>query len=217
MKVIVGLGNPGVQYYATRHNAGFRVLEGLGTKTGAHFSKKRSLFCDLVKVGVNGAELLLVKPDTYMNASGQAIAAVLNWYKIAASHMLVVHDDVSLPLGKLRFQRGGGAGGQHGVESIIECLGGLKDFDRLKIGVGPDPGGERRAEYVLKPVSESELQLFLRSISTAEEAAIIWLTHGIREAMNQYNGLDLNPTTVVDEPPDVDSSSPAVSPKTNST
>jgi len=193
MKVIAGLGNPGLEYYATRHNAGFRVLEMIGSATGSHFQNKRGLFSDVAKAGLEGQDALLVKPMTYMNRSGQAVLAVLQWYKIAPDQLLIVHDDVSLPLGKIRFQNAGGAGGQHGMESIIESFGGNKNFDRLKIGVGPDPGGDVRADYLLKPVKPDERELFEKCLTLATEGVSFWVRNGVVEAMNKYNGMDLRP------------------------
>ena len=152
LKVIIGLGNPGSEYDGTRHNAGFIMIDCL-TKTEFYdekFKKNDKLFCYSHLVNQFGMQILLAKPITYMNDSGKAFSAIKNWYKLEASDFLVIHDDVALPLGKLRFQKGGGAGGQHGVESIINCLGGDKNFDRLKIGIGPDPGGDKRADYVLE-------------------------------------------------------------------
>ncbi len=201
MKVVAGLGNPGLEYYFTRHNAGFRVLEMIGAAAGAHFVNKRGLFSDITKVSLEGQDALLVKPMTYMNRSGQAVLAVLQWYKIPAEQLLVVHDDVALPLGKLRFQKAGGAGGQHGMESIIETFGGNKNFDRLKIGVGPDPGGDVRAEFLLKPVRPDERELFDKCLTLAAEGVSYWIRSGMLEAMNKYNGVDLRPPEEPVPPP----------------
>lgn len=191
MKVVVGLGNPGLEYYFTRHNAGFRVLDQLGTNSGAHFSHKRALLSDMARLRLASQDLLLVKPTTYMNCSGQAVLAIIQWYKIAVEELLVVHDDVSLPLGKLRFQKGGGAGGQHGIESIIERLSGARNFQRLKIGVGPDPGGAIRANYLLSPIPQQDRDLYERCLTMAVEAVQFYLANGLLDAMNKYNGCDL--------------------------
>ena len=201
MKLIVGLGNPGPQYLSTRHNAGYRIVDALGTISGAHYSSKRDLRCDLAKVQLSGQEVLLAKPTTYMNLSGESVVAILHWYKLPRKDMLVIHDDVSLPLGRIRLQKNGGAGGQHGVESIIECFGGAKDFDRLKFGVGPDPGGSDRANFVLSRIPESDRELLDRSASLAVDAVITWIREGIQHAMNQFNGvrLDLPPEETQEE------------------
>lgn len=195
MKLVLGLGNPGPDYHRTRHNAGFWVVNRLGTISGAHLSHKKDLLCDLAKVQLAGHEVVLAKPTTYMNESGRSAVAILNWYKIDRADMLVVHDDVSLPLGRIRLQRNGGAGGQHGIESMIENFGGQNNFDRLKLGTGPDPGGSDRADYVLAPFPESDSDLVEKCVTLAADAVIVWLKQGIQDAMNQYNGVRL------DEPP----------------
>jgi PTH1 family peptidyl-tRNA hydrolase len=192
MKLLVGLGNPGLQYQYTRHNAGFRTIDKLSTISGAHFSVKRDLSCELAKTQLNGEDVLLVKPTTYMNLSGRSVVAILSWYKIARKDLLVIHDDVSIPLGRIRVQKGGGAGGQHGIESIIESFGGAKDFDRIKFGVGPDPGGSDRADYVLSTFPEAQRELLEQSITLASDAVLAWLTEGAQKAMNRFNGVNLD-------------------------
>jgi peptidyl-tRNA hydrolase, PTH1 family len=188
VKVIVGLGNPGLSYEETRHNIGFKVIEMLRTKYSAHYKQDKQLSSQTAKCKHGSQDILLVRPLTYMNLSGQAVLAVKNWFKVDLSHFLIIHDDVSLPLGKLRLQKSGGAGGQHGVESIIEHLGGSKDFNRLKIGVGPDPGGERRADFVLSAFPVTEQDLLKTALLLAEEATLTWLDNGIDFAMNKCNG-----------------------------
>lgn len=191
MKVIVGLGNPGIEYYFTRHNAGFAVIDEVGRlkdSFGAQFANKKNLYCDMAKIDLSGVEVVLVKPVTYMNDSGKSVQAVLNWFKLEPKDLLVVHDDVSLPLGRIRVQAQGGAGGQHGVESTIQYLGG-QGFDRVKVGVGPDPGGDVRGKYVLQV--EPNSQLFNRCIKYAAQACHFWLTAGAVETANKFNGADL--------------------------
>lgn len=204
LKVIVGLGNPGSRYSATRHNAGYRVLDLFGTETGASFENKDRLFCQLGKTIFAGRPVILVKPTTYMNLSGRAFVAVKQWFKVDDRDFLVIHDDVSLPLGRLRFQKGGGAGGQHGIESIIECTGGGRGFDRLKFGVGPDPGGDRRADYVLSCVPQSDLELLAKSEKLAVDGVKAWLKTGMAATMNRFNGIDLVP-----KPPKPETAAPA--------
>jgi peptidyl-tRNA hydrolase, PTH1 family len=192
LKAILGLGNPGSRYQGTRHNIGFEVVQSLGIDGGAQFKDTKNLFADVAKVSLGDSSVVLVMPSTYMNLSGKSFIAVLNWYKLKSKDILVIHDDVSLPLGRIRLQKDGGAGGQHGVESIIECLGGNKSFDRLKVGVGPDPGGDRRADYVLGKIPESDSKLLSSSLQLANQAARLWLEKGIDFAMNACNGIDLN-------------------------
>lgn len=151
------------------------------------------LFCQLGKTVMAGKDVVLVQPLTYMNLSGRCLVAVKQWFKVDLEDFLVIHDDVSLPLGRIRFQKSGGAGGQHGIESIIESLGGKTDFDRLKFGVGPDPGGERRADYVLSAVPAELSELLVKSESLAADGVKTWLKEGMLVAMNNFNGIDLVP------------------------
>ncbi len=193
-KVIVGLGNPDSKYENTRHNAGFDVLDNLVLRhniKAENFSLNKRLYAYISAASFCSDKVYFAKPTTYMNESGKAVLAIKNFYKIDSNNLLVVHDDVSLPLGKIRLQKEGGAGGQHGVESIINSLGGAKDFNRLKIGIGPDPGGELRANYVLGKFTKSERNILQQVIELASNACCVWLTSGIEQAMNEFNGLDL--------------------------
>jgi PTH1 family peptidyl-tRNA hydrolase len=190
MKLIVGLGNPGTEYESTKHNAGFRVVDLLSGKYEAVFANKKELHCQLAKVQICDQQVLVVKPATFMNNSGRAVNAVLNWHKeLQLSDLIIVHDDVSLPLGRLRLQHEGGAGGHHGIESTIESLGDRREFDRLKFGVGPDPGGDIRAEYVLSKIPKQLELLYEKSCATAVDALEYWVSSGIQEAMNKFNGI----------------------------
>lgn len=200
MKVIVGLGNPGAQYAATRHNIGFTILDRCCTTGSGAFTPARHLKAHTCKLALGSQAVFLAKPDTYMNDSGLSVAAILSWFKVPNSNLLVIHDDVSLPLGRLRFQKEGGAGGQHGIESIIEHLSGAKNFNRLKIGVGPDPGGDLRAQYVLSKFPEEQKDLVNQIIDWSYKAALVWLEQGIQEAMNNFNGSDLRVIDDKEEP-----------------
>lgn len=192
MKLVVGLGNPGLQYDRTRHNAGFEVIDRIATASGVTFQNDSKHHCQSVKLTLAGHSLVLAKPSTYMNLSGRAVQSLLHWYKLASEDgLLVIHDDVSLPLGRMRFQKGGGAGGQHGVESIIAELGGKKDFDRLKVGIGPDPGGDRRAQYVLGRFPLEDEELCRQVFNTAAEAVTGWIGADVLSVANKYNGIDL--------------------------
>ena len=199
VKLIVGLGNIDREYDGTRHNAGFAVVDQLGGNNDVQFKLVKDFSALLGKTAICGNGVLLAKPTTYMNNSGRAVLAILNYFKIDLCDLLVIHDDVSMPLGRLRLQQGGGAGGQHGVESILECFGGNKNFSRLKVGVGPDPGGARRASYVLARFPLAEAELVNKVVALSVEAAIIWLDRGIKEAMNIYNGINLAPPTAVEK------------------
>lgn len=194
LKAIIGLGNPGAQYEGTRHNTGFEVADSLNNLARAgssSFKLNKRLFAEIAQTMLLTVPVLLAKPVTYMNDSGKAVLAIKNFYKLALKDFLIIHDDISLPLGKIRLQQAGGAGGQHGVESIIECLGGEKDFNRLKIGIGPDPGGDVRIYYVLQKFSVSELALLNKSIEIAGKAVFCWLRYDIDRAMNEFNGGDV--------------------------
>jgi len=192
LKVFVGLGNPGLNYQRTRHNVGFRVLDRLSDKLGVVFASDKQFAADFARAIVGKETVLLAKPMTFMNDSGQCVATIKTWFKVNLKDFLIIHDDVSLPLGRIRLQKNGGAGGQHGVESIIEQVGGEGEFNRLKIGVGPDPGGEIRANYVLSPFPESDQPVLDRVLDLSEQAALAWLTQGIEVTMNQFNGINLN-------------------------
>jgi peptidyl-tRNA hydrolase, PTH1 family len=191
LRIIVGLGNPGKNYELTRHNVGFRVLDQLATEFGAKFGQDKHLQAEMSKVAISANQVVLVKPTTFMNLSGLSVRAIASWYKVSQENILVIHDDVSLDLGRMRLQKGGGAGGQHGVESIIESLGGEKNFHRIKIGVGPDPGGERRADYVLSCFPKDEASLVELVIWFSSRAALDWLECGVEAAMNKFNSGDL--------------------------
>lgn len=191
----MGLGNPGAKYERTRHNAGFEVVDSLNRLAeigGDSFKQNKRLFAETILATCLNESVLLAKPITYMNDSGKAALAIKNFYKLSLNDFLIIHDDVSLPLGKIRLQKAGGAGGQHGVESIIESLGGENKFNRLKIGIGPDPGGEMRVHYVLQKFSDQERTTLEKVITLAANAAISWLRQGIDFTMNEFNGLDAN-------------------------
>jgi PTH1 family peptidyl-tRNA hydrolase len=191
MKIIVGLGNPGLAYSHTRHNIGFMLVDYLAVKCNLELRPSSQLKCSCVKGKLAGVDVVLVKPTTYMNLSGQAVQAVLHWYKIEPSALLVVHDDVSLHFSRLRFQKAGGAGGQHGVESIISCLSGNKGFDRLKLGVGPDPGGATRGDYVLSRFPKEQEELLPDLLQLSATGIEFWLRNGIDSAANKFNSSHL--------------------------
>jgi PTH1 family peptidyl-tRNA hydrolase len=132
-----------------------------------------------------------------MNLSGQAVRALIDWYKIDdLKKLLVIHDDVALPLGKMKWVANGGAGGQHGIESIIEHLGGNKEFTRLKFGIGPDPGGDRRSNYVLSKFPAEHNDLLEKSIKASVDGVMLFLQNAsLNKIMDTYNGMDLNPNT----------------------
>jgi peptidyl-tRNA hydrolase, PTH1 family len=196
-KFIVGLGNPGQEYKGTRHNIGFEILDALtevlkqsGEQLVEASSKK--LYSKTISFPVS--KTTLIYPQTFMNLSGRAVRAIYDWYKLKdLSNFLVIHDDLSLPVGQMRWVTHGGAGGQHGVESIIEYFGGSKLFARLKFGIGPDPGGEKRSQYVLSQFDNLEKPILNKTINSALEALTLFIQEKpFTEIMNRYNGLKLN-------------------------
>lgn len=194
-KLILGLGNPGEEYENTRHNIGFALLDAFGEKYKILGKQKQRLSSWVGKgdVEVNGNKytLILAWPTTYMNNSGLAAAQLLSFYKLKPNDLIVIHDDVALNLGKIRVGFNSGAGGQHGVESIIENIGGVKEFNRLRIGIGPDPGGDRRADFVLSKFNEEENKLVSKVITTSIEALETIIEKEAGEAMNKFNGLEI--------------------------
>lgn len=186
MKLIVGLGNPGREYAATRHNIGFMVIDRLARRLGLAVEKKK--FKALFGQGqINSEKVLLAKPQTYMNLSGQAVAPLLRWHKLGPADLLVVYDDMDLPPGKLRIRPEGGAGGHKGMESIIMALG-TEGFPRLRIGVGkPEVPGFNGASYVLSRLTADDAKTFEESVDTAAEAIHCIVSEGLEKAMNEYN------------------------------
>ncbi len=183
--LICGLGNPGPKYARNRHNAGFRCVELLARKWDLTFNRMR--FKAHIAAGrVAAAQVVLAKPLTYMNASGEAVAPLLHWYKLPTSRLLVVYDDLDLPLGRIRFRPGGSAGGHKGMASIIRQLG-REDFPRLRLGIGRPEHGEPY-EYVLDNWS-AEQEIAMKEAWERGVAAIeCFLQEGAQAAMNQFNG-----------------------------
>ncbi|MFH0701955.1 MAG: aminoacyl-tRNA hydrolase [bacterium] len=190
MELIVGLGNPGNEYKNTRHNVGFMVINELSIKyniNGKFYPKFNAI---IGKGTICNKEILIVQPVTYMNLSGQAVLSILNWYKIDPNKLFVVFDDINLNLGKIRFRPSGSHGGHNGIKSIINSLGNFKDFSRLKIGIGPDPGGNLRHSYVLEKFTEPEKKLLNKIFFLCVEGIETFLTQGIEEARNKFNGIN---------------------------
>ena len=187
MLIIAGLGNPGKEYENTRHNAGFMVMDALAEKIGADISeKKHKALCGKGVIG--GEKVILMKPQTYMNASGIAIEAAAHFYKIPPERVLVLFDDISLPIGKLRIRKNGSAGGHNGLKSIISCLG-SDQFPRVKIGVGAKPHPDYDlADWVLSTVSKTEWPDYQDAMEHAAEAALCIVKNGCEKAAAEYNG-----------------------------
>lgn len=192
MKCVVGLGNPGKRYALTRHNVGYMVLAQLSHRFSLSFSDQGFAFTaqGLVSGRESGVPVLLVRPVTFMNLSGQAVSAVLREHSIDPLNLLVIHDDMDLPFGKIRLKRRGKSGGHKGIESIIAHLG-TGDFARLKIGVGRPEDGVDPADYVLDSFFGHESHLLPEVLSLAADAACEFIAQGMDQAMERYNGKDL--------------------------
>ncbi len=184
MLLLVGLGNPGVKYGRTRHNAGFMVLDELAGRWGASFRSKRK--ADIARARLNGEELVLAKPLTFMNLSGEAVKKLRRHYRLDPEHILVVHDDIDLSAGTVRLRAGGSAGGHLGVVSIIQHLG-TDRFPRLKVGVGRPPDGKEAADYVLGKVEVGEMEKLEKAVQRAADAAEAFVREGLDAAMNRFN------------------------------
>lgn len=186
MMLVAGLGNPGPEYVASRHNAGFMVLDRLAAQLGVAVTRRlqRSL---VGQAALAGQKLILAKPQTYMNLSGEAVAGLLRWYRLTPAQLLVVSDDLDLPTGQLRLRKTGGHGGHNGLRSIIEQLG-CRDFARLRIGIGrPVDYPPEAVDWVLGKFSPAELELIKPALEEAAGAVITAAGEGLDAAMNRYN------------------------------
>lgn len=181
LRLLVGLGNPGPEYNATRHNVGFMVLDRLARQEGLGFSAASKWEC----LWTRWNELILMKPITYMNRSGDSVAGVLRYFRIEPSELLVVVDDVALPLGRLRLRSSGSDGGHNGLGSIIAHLG--ENFPRLRIGVGAAADQADLVDHVLSAFSKTELAVIDRSVERATEAIRKVVDDGVETAMNLFN------------------------------
>lgn len=184
MKLIVGLGNPGVRFHWSRHNVGFQVVDRLAETYRIFISKKR--FKTLYGTGwIDSQEVILAKPLTFMNQSGEAVRKATLFFHVGMEDLIVVHDDMDLSFGRIRFKRWGGDGGHQGVRSIIESMGG-NVFMRLKVGIGRPPKGMEPAEYVLAPFDDRERSHLDGTISRGAESLVAMLLEGMETAMNRY-------------------------------
>ena len=185
MKLIAGLGNIGTKYTFTRHNAGFMLIDSIAINAGLELKENSRLKCYMTKFHDNGDDYMLIKPTTFMNLSGEAVRAVADYYKIAVNDILVVFDDLSLELGKIRFRANGSDGGHNGIKSVIQHMG-TKDIARLKIGIGPQPQIPSEV-FVLQNFSQEELAKLKDTLTIAKEGIVCYFTKGIQEAQNYYN------------------------------
>ena len=185
VKLIVGLGNPGPRYANNRHNVGFQCLDRLAQAHGLTFQRRENKAL-LARGQIAGVEVILAKPQTYVNLSGQAVERLARSYRVPLEDILVIYDDMDLPLGRIRLRPGGGAGGHKGVRSIIEHLG-SRDFPRLRVGIGRPPGRMDPVDYVLGDFTPEERLVIEKAYERAIAAVECWLREGIVEAMNRYN------------------------------
>jgi PTH1 family peptidyl-tRNA hydrolase len=184
--LIVGLGNPGREYRENRHNIGFMLIDRLAVKLNARFSRLQSKA--LVATAMNNErKIILAKPQTFMNLSGQSVQGLVRFYKLPLTNLLVAHDDLDLPPGTIRIRPGGGSPGQLGVTSIIERLG-TQEFPRLRLGIGRPPGRMEAPDYVLRDFSDGEMAVISETLNRAADAALTFVTEGLDAAMNKYNG-----------------------------
>jgi len=189
VKLIVGLGNPGNQYKNTRHNAGFIVVGNFAEKHGID-GQTNSKFNAIVGKGiVNSEQILIAQPLTFMNLSGESVSKIMNFYKIEIQDLLVVFDDISIDLGKMRFRKNGTDGGHNGIKSIISCIG-SKEFARLKLGIGPAPPSFAQKDFVLGKFTAEETELFDKLVPSAVNSLEDWIENGTAFSQNKYNGFD---------------------------
>lgn len=185
MYLIAGLGNPTKEYDKTRHNVGFSVIDVLADKYGIDVSeRKHRAYCG--KGVIEGQKVILVKPQTFMNLSGESLRAAVDYYKIAPEEIIVIYDDISLEPGQLRIRLKGSAGGHNGIKNIIAQLG-TQEFPRIKVGVGAKPPRMDLADYVLSRFSRGEQAQMDDAFKEAADAAVMMMTDGAERAMNHYN------------------------------
>ena len=214
---MLGIGNPGREYAATRHNVGFRVIDRVGATIAVEVTKRK--LKGLLGTGqAGGRRMLLVKPQTYVNLSGECARAVIDYYDVGVDSLLVVTDDVNLPLGRLRCRRGGSSGGHNGLDSMIQHLG-TRDFARLRVGVGRPrrgPGGDEEDEggelagHVLGRFSDEERAMAERAEASAAEAVLVWAASGVEECQNRFNRSEdqADPRGAADESPEGEKEKP---------
>ena len=185
--LLVGLGNPGSKYESTRHNMGFLAVDGLARRKGFRFNKLR-FRAWTAEWMVNGEKVLVMKPQTYMNLSGESVGEAARFYKIPADHVVVISDDISLPVGKLRIRTGGSAGGHNGLKNIIAHLG-TDQFPRIKVGVGmPEHPDHEMIDWVIGKPKGDEAKLLRQTLDRAANAALCLMAEGPDKAMNKFNG-----------------------------
>jgi PTH1 family peptidyl-tRNA hydrolase len=185
--LVVGLGNPGSEYARTRHNAGFLVIERLAGRFGFEWVYEKKFNARVARGERGGSRVLLAQPQTYMNSSGEAVGALVSYFRVPLKRLMVAVDDADLPLGELRLRPRGSSGGHHGLESVAEHLG-AQDYARQRIGIGRQGGQREITDYVLGRFSATEAALIDKVLTVASDQAECWLDAGIQKAMSQFNG-----------------------------
>lgn len=185
MKLIAGLGNIGTKYTFTRHNTGFMLADSFALNHNLSFRENSRLKCFMTNLRNGVEDYLIIKPTTFMNLSGEAVRAVMDYYKIPVEDILIVYDDLSLDLGKIRFRASGSDGGHNGIKSIIQHLG-TQNFARLKVGIGPQPNLPAEV-FVLQNFSNEELETLKNTLSIAKQGITCYFNEGIAAAQNKFN------------------------------
>jgi PTH1 family peptidyl-tRNA hydrolase len=186
LKIIVGLGNPGPEHLLTRHNAGFWFVDALAAKAGARFRSHTKFQGEICRTQLSGSEVTLLKPMTYMNRSGLAIRALVDYLKVPPAEVLVAHDELDLPVGDVRFKFGGGAGGHNGLKDTITHLG--ADFWRLRLGIGHPGDKSEVIDYVLRRAPKDEEESLLEAVGEALATLPVFMEQGAERAMNGLHG-----------------------------
>jgi len=192
MHLIVGLGNPGAEYAKTRHNAGFLLVEKLAEQWRSSWTNERKFQARVARAESAGKKVLLAEPQTFMNLSGEAVGAMVQFYQLPVEKILVVVDDADLPLGEIRLRPSGGCGGHHGLESLMQHLG-TKEFARLRLGIGRKDEARQITGHVLGKFSAAENALLEKVLERAVGQLECWLNAGLQKAMSQFNGA-ISPT-----------------------
>lgn len=184
--LVVGLGNPGPGYERTRHNVGFLVADTLAERVGDRFTVHKKSGADLLTARLDGRQVLIAKPRSYMNLSGRPVAALAKFFSVPLDEVIVIHDELDLPFGTIRLKRGGGEGGHNGLRSVSSALA-TKDYLRTRIGIGRPPGRQDPADFVLKPFSAAERKEVPVIVEQAADAVELLLRVGLEAAQNRLH------------------------------
>ena len=184
--LLAGLGNPGREYASTRHNFGFMLVDRIAVRLNARGLKVQSKAI-VTDAKYEERKLILAKPQTFMNLSGQSVQGLVHFYKVPLTNVMILSDDLDIPFGTIRIRAAGGPGGQRGLSSILEKLG-TKDIPRLRLGIGRPPGRMEPADYVLQNFSKDEQQTLSEVLDHAAQAVFAFVAHGLNKAMNEFNG-----------------------------